>query len=74
MNRTIRLALAASALLAAGSCANFDFGDALFTTACVASEADCLKQCRSAYRAYGGSASYSSCADMCQPGGRGGCD
>jgi hypothetical protein len=74
MHRTIRLAAAAFALSATGSCANFDMGDALFKTACVASEADCLKQCGTAYRAYGGAASYSSCANMCQPAGGDGCD
>ena len=56
------------------SCSSFDFGDALFTGLCVWSEADCLKSCASGYDADFGNFSYSSCADMCQPGGYSGCD
>jgi len=56
------------------ACSSFDVGDALFTGLCVWSEADCLKSCASDYGANGSGLAYDSCANMCQPGGYGGCD
>lgn len=69
MSQVVRGFVAGGLALFVSSCASSGFGDAALGGLCVASEADCLQQCREGYKYHGDRWVYQSCAEQCQPGG-----